>query len=127
MSLPGATDPLLVLTRRVLLDALEALIDQHDALILIGAQAIYLHTNAAQVALPEATKDSDLAVDRRELADDPLLEEAMERAGFRRIGEPGAWLGAMGVPVDLMMPESMSDPGGRRGGRVPPHSRLAVR
>lgn len=33
----------------------------------------------------------------------------------------------MGVPVDLMIPESMSEPGGRRGGRVPPHSKHATR
>ena len=114
-------------TRRVLLDALEALEDQHEALVLIGAQAIYLRTGGAFVALPEATKDSDLAVDRRRLADEPLLEEAMARAGFVPGKDPGSWYGAMGVPVDLMIPESMSDPGERRGGRLPPHSRRATR
>ncbi len=126
MSLPGGAD-LLVFARRVLLDALEALVDHHDALILVGAQAIYIHTGAVSVALPETTKDSDLAIDRRQLADNPLLEEAMSRAGFQLGKDPGSWRGAMGVPVDLMIPESMSGPGGRRGGRVPPHSKRAVR
>jgi hypothetical protein len=126
MSPPGGSD-LLELARRVLLDALEALEDQHDALVLIGAQAIYLHTGGALVALPEATKDSDLAVDRRRLAEEPLLEQAMARAGFELAKDPGSWRGAMGVPVDLMIPDSMSDPGGRRGGRIPPHSRRATR
>ncbi|MGH2882213.1 MAG: hypothetical protein ACRDPA_05845, partial [Solirubrobacteraceae bacterium] len=126
MSLPGDSD-LLVLARRVLLDAIEALEGQRDALILIGAQAIYLHTEAAPVALPEATKDSDIAVDRRRLVDDPLLDEAMVRAGFRSGTDPGSWLGTMDVPVDLMMPASMSDPGGTRGARTPPHSARATR
>jgi hypothetical protein len=126
MSLPGGAD-LLVLARRVLLDALDALTEHRDALVLIGAQAIYLHTGAAPVALPEATKDSDLAIDRRHLGDEPLLEEAMARAGFELGKDPGSWRGAMGVPVDLMIPESMSQPGGRRGGRVPPHSKRALR
>lgn len=126
MSLPGDSD-LMVLARRVLLDALAALYDQRDALVLIGAQAIYLHTGAVPTALPATTKDSDLAIDRRRLSDDPLIEDAMSRAGFELGTDPGSWLGSMGVPVDLMVPESMSDPGGRRGGRVPPHSKRATR
>ncbi len=126
MSQPGATD-LLVVARRALLDALEALEDQREAVIVIGAQAVYMHTGAARVALPEATKDSDLAIDRRELADEPLLEEAMRRAEFEPDDQPGAWTGETGTPVDLMIPESMSDPGGMRGGRMPPHSKRAVR
>ena len=62
---PAGDADLLIAARSALLDALEALIDQRDALVLIGAQAIYLHTGAAVVALAEATKDSDLAVDPR--------------------------------------------------------------
>jgi hypothetical protein len=126
MSRPGGND-LMVAARGVLLDALTALADHRDALVLIGAQAIYLHTGAAPVALPEFTKDSDLAIDRRVLANDPLLEEAMSRAGFTLGKDPGSWLGTMGIPVDLMVPESMSGPGGRRGGRLPPHAKRSTR
>jgi hypothetical protein len=126
MSPPG-DDDLMVIARRVLLDALDALSDHRDALVLIGAQAIYLHTRATQLALPEATKDSDLAIDRRRLSNHPLLDDAMTHAGFELGKDPGSWLSPMGVPVDLMIPESMSDPGGRRGGRVPPHSKRATR
>jgi hypothetical protein len=122
----GASD-LMRHARTVLLDALDALEKHRDALILIGAQAIYLHTDAARVALPELTKDSDLAIDRRKLADDPLLERAMMDADFEPIGDAGRWRGAFGVPVDLMIPESMSDGGGRRGGRMAPHSKRATR
>lgn len=121
---------LLVAARSALLDALEALSVHRHALVLIGAQAIYLHTGDAPVALAEATKDSDLAVDPRELADDPLLDEAMSGAGFHRDlvhPQPGSWLSAQGIPVDLMVPEALAGAKGRRGARIPPHSRDATR
>jgi hypothetical protein len=47
----------------VLLDALDALGDQRDAVVLVGAQAIYLHTGAAELAVAEFTTDSDLGID----------------------------------------------------------------
>jgi hypothetical protein len=129
MSQPGDAD-ILVAARSALLDALEALHDQRDALVLIGAQAIYLHTGAAPVALGEATKDSDLAVDPRALSDSPLLDDAMQRAGFHRNltePQPGSWLSPNGIPVDLMVPAALAGSGGRRGARIPPHSRHATR
>jgi Nucleotidyltransferase len=129
MNPPGDAETL-VAARSALLDALEALADQREALVLIGAQAVYLHTGAASVALGEATKDTDLAVDPRALNDDPLLEEAMQRAGFHRNltdPQPGSWLSPRGVPVDLMVPAALAGEGGRRGGRIPPHSRHATR
>ena len=43
------TDPLYVAARGVLLDALQALGEQREALILAGAQAIYIHTGAAEL------------------------------------------------------------------------------
>jgi len=129
MSLPGDAE-ILVAGRSALLDALEALADQHAALVLIGAQAIYLHTGAVPVALAEMTKDIDLALDPRELQDDPLLEEAMGRAGFYRNladPQPGSWLSPTGFPIDLMVPVLLAGAGGRRGGRIPPHNRHATR
>ncbi len=70
MNSPGVTEPfrgdnnnLLAQSRAALLDSLEALADQRDAVIVIGAQAIYKRTPVAPVALAEATKDSDLALD----------------------------------------------------------------
>lgn len=130
MSPAGGSD-LLVEARSALLDALAALDAQRDAVIVIGAQAVYLHTGSAQVALAEATKDSDLALDPRELNDDPLLESAMSSAGFvpHPSGQPGAWLTPRGIPVDLMVPEGFAGSGSRsaRGARIPPHSRRATR
>ncbi len=129
MSPPGVDDDMAA-ARTALLDALDALRDQLDALVLIGAQAIYLWTGAADLAVAETTDDSDLAIDHRLLADDPLLEVAMTAAGFHRDPEtrhPGSWLSPQNVPVDLMLPEAQSQEGGRRGARIPPHSNAAVR
>ncbi len=61
MSSNGAGD-LLVQARSALLDALTALWDHRDSVVVIGAQAIYLHTGAVGVALAEATKTARLSV-----------------------------------------------------------------
>ena len=132
MSSPGEPDDLLVRARAALLDAFDALQDHRDAVVVIGAQAIYLRTQSAPVAVAEATKDSDLALDPRSLGDDPLLEAAMQRGGFQRDltkSQPGAWLSAGGIPVDLMVPERLAGEGGRssRGARIPPHHKHATR
>lgn len=63
--------------RRVLLDALEALRDQLDAVVLVGAQAIYIRTGVAEFAVAEYTTDADLALDPAELRDQPEIEQAM--------------------------------------------------
>jgi len=126
----GGVDDLLIKARSALLDALEALHAQHDSIVVVGAQAIYLHSGHADVAIAEATKDSDLAVDPRELPEEPLLEDAMKRAGFypNVNGQSGAWSNPAGIPVDLMVPDALSQ-GGRshRGARIPPHSNQATR
>lgn len=130
MNPPGSAD-LIVQARSALLDALEALAVHRDAVIVIGAQAIYLHTGSAQVALAEATKDSDFALDPRLLLDEPLIEDAMTRAGFyaNPYSQPGAWMNPAGIPVDLMVPEGLAGPGGRgaRGARIPPHGKRSTR
>ncbi len=130
MSRPGEPADELAAARSVLLDALEALHAHLDAVILIGAQAIYLHTGGAKVALAETTKDSDLALDARRLAATPLLEQAMREASFHlseNSPQPGSWLGRGDLPVDLMVPEALAGAGGRRGARIPPHSKRATR
>jgi len=74
MKTPGGSDPdLLVRARSALLDAIDALAEQHDALVVIGAQAVYLWTGGMDIALAEATKDSDVALDPRSLSDDPRI------------------------------------------------------
>jgi len=121
---------LLVQSRSALLDALEALRDHRNSVIVIGAQAIYLHTGGADVALAEATKDSDLALDSRSIGPDPLLQDAMTRAGFvpdPASDQPGAWLSPRGIPVDLMVPEAIAGARSRRSVDIPPHDKRAAR
>src|SRR5680860_749532 len=103
-----------------------------DALIVIGAQALYMHAGEADIAIPPETKDADLSVDRDRLQDEPLLDEALTAAGFHRDLEhpqPGGWFNPDGIPVDLMIAEAMAGPGARerRGARVPPHGRGSMR
>lgn len=123
-------DDLLARTRSALLYALEALADHREAVVVIGAQAIFLRTGPGSVALPEMTKDSDLSLDPRALGHEPLIEEAMRSAGFELQTDkpqPGSWVNREGIPVDLMVPEALSGKEGRRGGRIPPHSSQATR
>jgi hypothetical protein len=121
---------LLAQARQALLDALEALREHRDSVVVIGAQAIYLHTGSATTPVAEATKDSDLAIDVRSLADQPLIDAAMRAADFEldlAKNQPGAWVSATGIPVDLMVPESLAGGSGRRAAKHPPHDERAFR
>lgn len=125
-------DDLMVQARAALLDALEALGPHVDNVVVIGAQAIYLHTGAIDLAIAETTKDADVALDPRGMADTPRVEEALRGAGFTRGttgAQPGAWLSPTGMPVDVMVPEALAGPGAsnRRGARLPPHDNGAMR
>lgn len=119
----------ITLARAGLLDALEALKDHLDALVVIGAQAVYLHTGATEIALAEFTTDGDVAVDPDLLSSSPLIEDAMRVAGFLpdpRESAVGSWISPRGVWVDLMVPDAVAG-AGRRGARVPPHSSASMR
>ncbi|HYN81309.1 MAG TPA: GSU2403 family nucleotidyltransferase fold protein [Gemmatimonadaceae bacterium] len=132
--MPGAPDPLYVAARGVLLDAIGALSAHLDALVLVGAQAVYIHAGEADLAVAPFTTDADLAIDPRHLAPQPLLEVALVRADFRAArGQVGIWEASVnveGIPrivsVDLLVPDSLSGPG-RRGARIPPHAKTAAR
>lgn len=128
MSNSGDSD-LYVASRRALLDALDVLAPHSEALVLVGAHAIYHYTGEADVALATRTKDSDVAIDPRALLDDPLLEEAMRRGEFvldPTSGQPGQWIKADGA-IDLLVPESLGGGRGKRGARIDPHDRRAAR
>jgi hypothetical protein len=51
--MPGVPDPQYVVARGVLLDALEALGEQRDAVVVVGAQAVYQHNGAIDLAVAE--------------------------------------------------------------------------
>ena len=127
-------DPLYVAARTVLLDALEALGSQREAIIVVGAQAVYMLTGDAGIAVAPYTTDADLALSPRQLADEPLIEELMGGADFRQQGGPGVWIKTAGVgesivdiPVDIMVPAGFAPPGGRRSVRLPPHDKMIAR
>jgi len=122
----GDTDSLYQLARRVLLDALEALEPQREALILVGAQAVYLHTGEGDLVVAPFTKDADLALNPTVLRDEPILAGALSEAGFRPGAHPGSWLGQNDIPVDLLVPGTLGGPG-RRGARLGIHGNRAAR
>jgi len=132
--MPTAADVMME-ARRVLLDALEALEDHRDSLVLVGAQAVYLRTAEVDLSFSASyTTDADLVVDPTTLADKPPIVDAMEAAGFTRIqpDRPGTWGkrvtvdgGELVVPVDLIVPEALAGPG-RRGARLVGHDKQAA-
>ena len=131
----ASLDPRYIAARRVLLDALEVLAPHGPAVIVAGAQAVYLNTGAFDVGIAPYTTDGDLAVDPTLLGSEPRLAAAMEAADFHPdLREPGIWLRTVTVddeeltiPVDVIVPEGAAPPGGRRGARLGPHGNRAAR
>jgi hypothetical protein len=124
--MPGdAPDPVLVDARRALLDALDVLSGHLDHIVLVGAQAIYLHTDEVTLGVALYTKDADVAL-VPPLAEEPNIEKAMQWAGFHHGDQPGIWLDETGQ-VDLLVPEGLAPPGGRRGARLAGHGNRAAR
>lgn len=123
--------------RVALLDVLEALGPQRAAIVLVGAQAIYLHTGDACLAVAESTTDADVAFDPSLLVEDPVLAAAMKAAGFFREENKngplvGIWSSVReisGVPaivrVDLLVPAALGG-GGSRAARIKGQERGSV-
>jgi len=134
MKNPGDPDPLYVLARTALLDALEALGGHREATVLVGAQAIYLHTGQAGLPIAEYTTDADIALHPTLLADSPLLMAAMTGAGFKpHADQIGRWVTTkpgkdkdIEVITDLLVPEALGG-AGRRGARLGVHGKKAAR
>jgi hypothetical protein len=124
--MPGdVPDPVLVEARRALLDALEALSGHLDHIVLVGAQAVYLHADEVTLGVALFTKDADLAL-IPPLGDEPNIEKAMRDAGFRPGSQPGIWLDENGQ-VDLLVPEGLAPAGGRRAARLEGHGKGVAR
>lgn len=125
--MPGDPD-LYIRARRTLLDAADALEPHLDAVVLVGAQAIYLRAGEADLLDAGApyTRDADLAIRPSQLADSPLLGDLMKRRGFTPSEHPGSWVSDDGVPVDLMVPEALAGPGSR-GARLGAHGKRVAR
>ncbi|HEV2754345.1 MAG TPA: hypothetical protein VG318_01035 [Actinomycetota bacterium] len=135
----SASDPLYVAARQVLLDALSVLQPHLDAIVVVGAQAVYLRTEELRLPVAPYTTDSDLVLDPSVLASEPDLFTALERGGFElardRDGnvQPGAWITTRtvdgkdtAIPVDLIVPTGVSGTR-RRSARLPGHTTGAAR
>jgi hypothetical protein len=111
----GEAEPAYILARKVLLDALDALSAHRDALILVGAQAIYMHTGESDFALAPFTTDADLAINPTALQPNPKLVEALTGAGFFSSPDSiGIWTSAAeSVNTDLLVPEAVAGKGSR--------------
>lgn len=120
-------DPDYIGARETLLDAVEALGTHRDAVILVGAQAIYVHTEdeGAGFALSPFTYDADIALDPRLLGTAPTIIEAMSRAGFRLGKQPGLYKRDGHSQVDLLVPRAVGGPG-RRAARLGIHGKRAA-
>lgn len=130
-------DELYVMARRVLLDALDALGPHRPAIVLVGAQAVYLRVGEADLAAAPFTTDGDLAIDPAVLAEIPPLEQALMVAGFapKTKDSVGVWITKRAtragsdaeVAIDLLVPVSVSPGTGRRAARLPGHDSRAAR
>ena len=129
-------EPIYVAAREVLLDALQALSPQIDAVVVVGAQAVYLRTGDAGIAVAPYTTDADLVLDLNQLREVPTLVELLTNADFNlsEKHEPGVWLTERDVedrvermPIDVMVPTMMAPVGGRRGVRLGVHGNTAAR
>jgi len=132
--MPGAPEPLYIAARRVLLDALQAVRGHLDALVLVGAQAVYIHTGDGDLAVAPYTTDGDIAIDPTQLGPEPVLEQALTGAGFGQAPSVvGIWRRRVEISgdvrwvnVDFLVPDSLGG-GGRRGARIPPHGNHVAR
>lgn len=107
-----------IVARKVLLDCLELLDEQLDALVLVGAQAVYLQTPVTDGGLPASTTDGDIAIDPELLSVNPDVAGILERAGFTPHSSPGSWTSPDGVPIDLMVPAGLVNNPRRRTARL---------
>ena len=123
----AAADQRIVSAREGLLDAVEALGAHGEAVILVGAQAIYVHTGevGADFAVSPFTYDADIALDPALLGSNPTIIDAMAGAGFNLTDQPGLYRRESGAQVDLLVPAVVGGPG-RRGARLDVHGNRAA-
>ncbi|MEV4243506.1 hypothetical protein AB0J63_08870 [Streptosporangium canum] len=82
------------------------------------------------------TSDADLSLNPKLVSNEPLLNEAMQGAGFELIipDGPGLWtrtemINGQSYPieVDLLVPKTLAPKLGRRAAHLPPHDKRATR
>ena len=123
----AAVDHHLINAREGLLDAVEALESHSGAVILVGAQAVYVHTetDSTSFSVSPFTYDTDIVLDPSLLGIEPTIIDAMGGAGFSLTDQPGLYRQEGGAQVDLLVPEAVGGPG-RRGARLGYHGNRAA-
>ena len=123
----AAPDERTISARKGLLDAVEALGPHSEAVILVGAQAIYTHVGEAGAgfAVSPFTYDADIVLDPALLGSDPKIIDAMAGVGFNLTDQPGLYRRESGAQVDLLVPAAVGGPG-RRGARLDVHGNRAA-
>jgi hypothetical protein len=120
-----------VVARRALMGTLETLQPHLDSLILVGAQAVYLKSNHIELPLAPATSDADIAFDTRSLEVSPEIGKPLREAGYspnETAKNPGHWINAEGVPLDLFQPRILSNRGAQsRSANLGPHGQDLLR
>ena len=118
------------------MDALSALADHADSIILVGAQAVYIHTGHLELPVEPFTIDADIALDPASIGNSPDITAAMEGAHFVMgvKGNPGEWEIAssvedksINIPVDILVPETLAPKTGKWSARLDGHGKMAAR
>lgn len=112
--------------RRALLDTLEILAPHREALILVGAQAVYLHASSG-LATPAYTTDADLAISPELLATAPEITALLVARGYLHTPDPGGWTAPGGVHIDLMVPDGALSANSRRRAPLDGHDSKTAR
>ena len=120
--------------RRSLVRILRVLsVYEKEAIVVVGAQAIYLQCADDDLPFSPFTLDTDLALDPRRLSELPPIRRVLEENGYRlRDDQPGmyrAWsdVGGPDSAVDLLVPEEFAFGAGGRDARLPGDNERAAR
>ncbi len=127
MNVPGAPDPAFSAAREILLDVLATLsVYPSSAIIVVGAQAVYLRTAMIIIDAAPFTIDSDIAIDPRIIPETPSLRALLEDHGYvLRDNQPGLYSAPHLEPhiseaanVDIIVPELFAADAGRRNANL---------
>jgi hypothetical protein len=125
--LGDSVDATLVAARGGLLDALDALGPHAEQVVLVGAQAVYVHTPGVITGVALFTKDADVML-IPPVAMAPDIEGAMRAGGFTPGPQPGIWISGDGDrEVDLLVPGVFTANPSHRAARLAGHGPRTAR
>jgi hypothetical protein len=120
--------------RRTLITVLRHLaVYREDAIVVAGAQAVYIRTAAEVLPFAPFTFDSDIVLDPRVLDPEPPVAAILASLGYvHRDEQPGLYWApdsdrADGCQVDLLVPERFAAGRSRRDANLPGENRRAAR